>query len=331
MSNLFEYPSGDSSRSTGDAPGTFFCELCERSLEGATAARYRAKLKRRDEADARAQQDAVDRALREQQARFEAATEGEVDRKVAEALAAYRLSHGAQDQAKDLLIARLKTSLAEQGRLLDERKSKDKGNAGEQDLLDVLQKGARQETLTPTKSGQRGADILEPVSDKHKVVGKILWEKKTGYKSFGGDWAAKAIENRARHGASQVAIVADHLPPGVEGVGLLPEGVWTCTMDFVPTTQRFLRYLERKIAHEKAKGGTGANAQAALAAFMAGEGREALARAKRAGEAIVEKGRLIKEYGETHHNALKALVQRQDDAFADIFAALNTYQNGDAA
>jgi hypothetical protein len=152
---------------------------------------------------------------------------------------------------------------------------------------------------------------------------------KAGYVNFSKEWPPRALDGARREGAHAVIIVADVMPANVDGYGPTPEGVFFCTPEYVPVVQKFMRFHITSMALEKARGGTAANAEAALADFMVGEGREAVDRAKQAGEAIVEKGRLIKEYRETYHNALKALVQRQDDAFADIFAALNTYQNGD--
>lgn len=137
------------------------------------------------------------------------------------------------------------------------------------------------------------------------------------------------MDDARREGADAVIIVADVMPANVDGYGRTPEGVFFCTPEYVPVVQKFMRFHITSMALERDRGGTGAKAEAALAHFMVGEGREAVERAKQAGEAIVEKGRLLKEYGESHHNALKVLVRRRDEAFADIFAALNTYQNGD--
>jgi len=62
---------------------------------------------------------------------------------------------------------------------------------------------------------------------------------------------------------------------------------------------------------------------------MAGEGREAIEDAKQAGDDILERGRLLKEYVETTHNgAIKKAVRRQNLAFEKIFTALNEVQGG---
>jgi class 3 adenylate cyclase len=45
-------------------------------------------------------------------------------------------------------------------------------------------KGAPNDEIRRIKSGARGADVLEPVSDKGPVVANIFWERKAGYASF---------------------------------------------------------------------------------------------------------------------------------------------------
>jgi hypothetical protein len=97
----------------------------------------------------------------------------------------------------------------------------------------------------------------------------------------------------------------------------------------VPITQRFLRHHLLNMALEKARGGTGQNAQAALAAFMAGEGREAIEEAKRAGDGILERGRLLEQYGKNTNDAIKELVRRQNAAHDKISAAINETHEGD--
>jgi hypothetical protein len=51
-----------------------------------------------------------------------------------------------------------------------------------------------------------------------------------------------------------------------------------------------------------------------LAAFMAGEGREEIGVAKRTGDGILERGRLLEQYGKSTNDAIKELVRRQNAA-----------------
>jgi hypothetical protein len=337
-------PRDDSNGRAQDLPA---CDGCGRPfLDQAQVAEYKARAKQQREAQRQQIAGLVEQARREEKAASNARDNAEIQRltaclaqkdeerdevvrqQVEAGIAAEQLRHTGDMATKDALIDRLRRENESQRRVLDDRKAKDKGTAAEIDLAAVLQKGAKHENIKLTKSGARGADVLEPVSDKGRVVASIFWERKAGYASFSKDWPAKLSEDEHRQGADLGVIVADVLPEGVDGVGKLA-GCFVCKPEYVPVAQRFLRHHLISMAREKARGGTGQNAQAALAAFMTGEGREAIEDAKRAGDDIQERGRLLKEYVEnTHNGAIKKALRRQNLAFERIFTALNEVQGG---
>src|SRR5438874_2012566 len=79
---------------------------------------------------------------------------------------------------KEIALERMRRQIKELQESAQQQRSGLRGEALEREIEDVLRERFPADTIDPIKAGVRGADVLQTVSHRGGVCGKILWESK---------------------------------------------------------------------------------------------------------------------------------------------------------
>ena len=123
------------------------------------------------------------------------------------------------------------------------------GEVLELDLEEKLKTSFPNDEFLPVPKGVEGADLIQKVIFKEKVVGSILWETK---RTTGWDkkWLVKLKNDSAKISASEAIIVSQTLPSGITSFDR-KDGIWITTYQHAINTCRYLRFLITSIASVK--------------------------------------------------------------------------------
>lgn len=181
-----------------------------------------------------------------------------------------KLIHDARKKAEEEMAIELKTKDLQLSQI--KRANEDIKRANE-DLKRKLEQGSQQmqgevlevsleeklknlfssDELLPVPKGFEGADILQKVRFKGKVVGTIIWETKRT-KAWSNDWTIKLKEDAAKISASEAILVSNILPNGVSNFDRR-DGVWITTFEHAINICRYVRFLITSIAIAKSSVG----------------------------------------------------------------------------
>lgn len=129
-----------------------------------------------------------------------------------------------KDREKDKIIEDLKKSLEEVQKKATQGSQQTQGEALELKLEKDLIENFPLDSITEVKKGQRGADLLQMVTDKlGRKSGSILWECKNAQWSDG--WIAKLKEDQRQSRADISVLVSVNLPEDVKDF-IYRDGVW---------------------------------------------------------------------------------------------------------
>ncbi len=123
------------------------------------------------------------------------------------------------------------------------------GEVLEIDLEEKLKTSFPNDEFLPVPKGFEGADLIQKIIYKERVVGSILWETK---RTNGWDkkWLVKLKNDSAKVSASEAIIVSQTLPTGITTFDR-KDGVWITTYQHAINTCRYLRFLITSIASVK--------------------------------------------------------------------------------
>jgi hypothetical protein len=114
------------------------------------------------------------------------------------------------------------------------------GEVMELELEDMLRGEFKDDDISEVKKGQRGADVLQKVTDrKGRFCGTILWESKNA--QWSETWLAKLRADQREAKAQIGVLVAAHPPADVETL-LYRDGVWIVRRSYAKELCLLLRY-----------------------------------------------------------------------------------------
>ncbi|MBI2613333.1 MAG: DUF2130 domain-containing protein [Candidatus Levybacteria bacterium] len=123
------------------------------------------------------------------------------------------------------------------------------GEVLEIDLEEKLKIFFPNDEFLPVPKGFEGADLIQKVMYKERVMGSILWETK---RTNGWDkkWLVKLKNDSAKISASEAIIVSQTLPDGITSFDR-KDGIWITNYQHAINTCRYLRFLITRIASVK--------------------------------------------------------------------------------
>jgi len=123
------------------------------------------------------------------------------------------------------------------------------GEVLELDLEEKLKMSFPNDEFLPVPKGVEGADLIQKVKYKERVVGSILWETK---RTNGWDkkWLVKLKGDSAKVSSSEAIIVSEALPAGITSFDR-KDGIWITSYHHAVNTCRYLRFLITSIASVK--------------------------------------------------------------------------------
>ena len=186
-------------------------------------------------------------AIAKQEAERQAARQGELEKKLADAV-----------KANDDLRRKL-----EQG------SQQTQGEVLELELENRLKASFPMDQFAEVPKGIRGADLIHTVvSPLGHPCGIILYETKRT-KAWGNDWIPKLKKDLVTAKAEIPVLISDVLPDAIEGSGLL-EGVWVCQPGTALPLVHTLRWSLMELARAKAANEGVQDKQAILYQYFTG-------------------------------------------------------------
>jgi hypothetical protein len=150
----------------------------------------------------------ADRAEREAAAHLRPKLTAEIRDKVEE-------TYSRRLKAKDKIIERQQRQVDEMGRRLEQVPSGDRGEIGEENLLQLLQQAFRGDDIRPVGRGKAGLDVvhkvLEKVGGESVVAGTIVYESKDTL-NWRDAFVTKAKEDREKYETPHVVVVSRAFP-----------------------------------------------------------------------------------------------------------------------
>lgn len=126
---------------------------------------------------------------------------------------------------KDEQLKGMNAQIEELKRRADQSSQQLRGEVQELELEDLLRAKFAGDDIRPTKTGARGADVLQDVHNGFgERVGSILWESKRT-KAWSPGWIQKLKDDQRREKADIAVIVSAVLPKEVNHLGYV-DGVW---------------------------------------------------------------------------------------------------------
>ena len=123
------------------------------------------------------------------------------------------------------------------------------GEVLELELEDLLKKEFPDDEIKEVKKGQRGADVIQAITDKRgQQCGTILWESKNAKWQEG--WLKKFREDQREAKAQLGVLVATDLPEGI-GLFKFKDGVWITSRKAVINLASALRFDLIHVNHER--------------------------------------------------------------------------------
>lgn len=150
----------------------------------------------------------ADRAEREAATRLRPKLAAEIGAELEE-------TYGRRLKAKDKIIERQQRQVDEMGRRLEQVPPGDRGEIGEEDILQSLQQAFRGDDIKPVGRGKAGLDVvqkvLEKVGGESVVAGTIVYESKDTLK-WRDAFVTKAKEDREKYETPHVVVVSRAFP-----------------------------------------------------------------------------------------------------------------------
>jgi hypothetical protein len=164
------------------------------------------------------------------------------------------IAAGAKEQAdeqwkfqlgeRDLQIEQMQKKIDDLQSAANQKRSGLQGEVMERAIEDILGEAFPADTITPVKSGKRGADVVQGVRSGRGDCGKLLWESKN-HKRWSDGWVEKLRADQQAEKADIGVIVTAALPDGVEHIAFL-EGVWVCDFpSLLPLALMLRQQLDR--------------------------------------------------------------------------------------
>ena len=211
------------------------------------------------------------RELEEEKRKFELDKQRQLDqerdkiRQEAMKLAEEGMSlHLAQERKKN---EDAQKQIVELQRKLQQGSQQAQGEVLELELESLLKRDFPLDIIEEVKKGQRGADVVQGVVDKHgKKCGVILWESKNA--QWSGGWIPKLKENVRTAKAVVGVLVATNVPESIDGFGYV-EGVWVVKRHLVVGLATALRQGLIRAAYEKSMQVNRTEKSEVLYAYMA--------------------------------------------------------------
>jgi hypothetical protein len=155
-----------------------------------------------------------------------------------------------KDREKDERLAAALRQVRELEAKMQQGSQQAQGEALELEIEELLREVFRDDEISEVKKGQRGADVLQKVTDKRgRGCGSILWETKNA--QWSETWLAKLRADQRDAKAQIAVLVTVHTPPEVETF-LYCDGVWIVQRRFACDLALLLRYSLIQVHTERA-------------------------------------------------------------------------------
>lgn len=187
----------------------------------------------------------LQRKLEEQESEIMMRKEVEISERLKQAQATIRQDVEQENflrlKEKEKLIEDLKLKLDAARRQVSQGSMQSQGEIQELELKRLLEETYPYDTLTQSKKGASGADLLHIVNTQRGIkIGSIYIESKNT-KAFSGSWIPKLKKDNLVTKADILVLVTQVLPKGVDRFGLV-DGIWVCDMASVKELSMVLRY-----------------------------------------------------------------------------------------
>jgi hypothetical protein len=157
--------------------------------------------------------------------------------------------HQLQLNEKDIALEQMRKKIKDLEESAQQQSSGLRGEALERELEDVLRERFRLDVIAPIKAGVRGADVLQTVTHRGSVCGKILWESKRA-RNFSNTWIAKLKDDQAANDADFAVLVTTTMPSNARLMELM-EGVWVIEPACVAALATALRETLARVSHAR--------------------------------------------------------------------------------
>lgn len=155
-----------------------------------------------------------------------------------------------KDLEKDKKLADTLRQVKELEAKMQQGSQQAQGEVLELEVEDLLRQEFRDDEITEVKKGQRGADVIQKVTDaRGRACGMILWETKNA--QWSETWLPKLRADQRDAKAEIAVLVAVHTPPEVETF-LCRDGIWIVQRRFVKDLALLLRYSLVQVYAERA-------------------------------------------------------------------------------
>ena len=129
-----------------------------------------------------------------------------------------------KDREKDKRLADALRQVEELKAKMQQGSQQTQGEVLELELEELLRQEFKDDDITEVKKGQRGADVLQRVSDRRgRLCGTILWETKNA--KWQETWLSKLRADQ-REAKAQIAVLVAVQPPSEVETFVEREGVW---------------------------------------------------------------------------------------------------------
>ncbi|MDD5227356.1 MAG: DUF2130 domain-containing protein [Methylococcales bacterium] len=131
---------------------------------------------------------------------------------------------------KEYEIEKLKHQIQEAQRVAEQGSNQAQGEVQELAIEEWLRDKFRDDEIIEIKKGQRGADCIQIVYSRARVLcGKICYESKRT-EHFNKDWIEKLKTDSRSENATISVLVTKTMPKELDRMGLY-EGIWVCTFE----------------------------------------------------------------------------------------------------
>jgi hypothetical protein len=155
-----------------------------------------------------------------------------------------------KDREKDKRLGDALRQVEELKAKMQQGSQQTQGEVLELELEELLRQEFKDDDITEVKKGQRGADVLQRVSDRRgRLCGTILWETKNA--KWQETWLSKLRADQREAKAQIAVLVAVQPPPEVETF-LEREGVWIVQRRYAKVLALVLRRSLIEIYAERA-------------------------------------------------------------------------------
>ncbi len=206
---------------------------------------------RKQELDLRRRQRELEQARQEQELEMERRLDRERKKLDEEIGGRLRQEYELKEKEYQTRLEALTKQLEDAKRSAEGGSGRDMGEAWEEVLEVALRRLCPADSITPVKTGSRGADLLQAVRDDFgNECGTIIWEAKNT-RNWSDDWIDKLRSDQQAEGADLAVIVSRVLPRAVKGLGNL-RGVWVCDRASMEGLVFALRLQLQEVARARA-------------------------------------------------------------------------------